>query len=66
MYVCICNAVTHDDITEAVQAGAGCVRTICTATRAASACGTCFHRVRDAAAEALMRCLDPQPLVGSP
>ena len=65
MYVCICNAVTNDDIHGAVHAGAGCVRTICDATKAARTCGTCFHRVREVATEALSRCLEPQLLVQS-
>lgn len=53
MYVCICNAVTEEDILDAVDAGASCVRSVCKATRAASNCGTCFQRVQGVAKNAL-------------
>jgi bacterioferritin-associated ferredoxin len=55
MYLCLCNAVTEDDVLDAVSGGAGCVRSICRATRAASTCGACFRSVQGFAAEAIRR-----------
>lgn len=56
MFVCICNAVTEDDILGAVDAGARCVRSACEATEAASNCGSCIDRVEDLVTTALSGC----------
>lgn len=56
MYVCICHAVTEDDILGAVDAGARCAHTIATATLAGSGCGSCLDRVEDLVEDALSGC----------
>jgi bacterioferritin-associated ferredoxin len=45
VFVCICNAVTEDDILGAVAAGARCTGSVCEATQAATNCGSCLERV---------------------
>lgn len=56
MFVCICNAVTEDDILGAVDAGARCVTSACEATEAASNCGSCLERVENLVTDALTGC----------
>ncbi len=56
MFVCICNAVTEDDILGAVAAGARCTRSACEATEAASNCGSCLERVENLVEGALSGC----------
>lgn len=64
MFVCICNAVTEDDILRAVDAGARCVRSACEATEAGSNCGSCLERVENLVEGALSGC--PRRLLGAP
>ena len=45
MYVCICEAVTEDDVTLAVLAGADTVDAVTAATDAGSCCGTCYPAI---------------------
>lgn len=56
MFVCICNAVTEEDILGAVDAGARCTRSACEATQAASNCGSCLDRVENLVEGALSAC----------
>jgi bacterioferritin-associated ferredoxin len=56
VFVCICNAVTEDDILGAVDAGARCTRSACEATDAASNCGSCLERVENLVEGALAGC----------
>ena len=56
MFVCICNAVTEDDILGAVDAGARCTASACEATLAASNCGSCLERVENLVEGALRGC----------
>ena len=64
MFVCICNAVTEDDILGAVDAGARCTRSACEATEAASNCGSCLERVENLVQGALSGC--PRRLAAAP
>ena len=64
MFVCICNAVTEEDILGAVDAGARCTRSACEATDAASNCGSCLDRVENLVEGALQGC--PRRLLGAP
>ncbi|GAB2476331.1 (2Fe-2S)-binding protein [Jatrophihabitans fulvus] len=58
MYVCICHAVTDDEIEDAVDAGADSVAAVGLSTRAGTTCGTCHDHIDDIVAE---RC-GPCPL----
>ena len=54
MYVCICNAVTDSDISNAVQAGVRNVKQLGQATGCSSTCGCC----REMATEILQQALE--------
>lgn len=56
MFVCICNAVTEDDILGAVDAGARCARSASEATLAGTNCGSCLERVENLVEGALSGC----------
>jgi bacterioferritin-associated ferredoxin len=45
VYVCICEAVTEDDVAVAVLAGADTVEAVTAATEAGSCCGTCHPAI---------------------
>ena len=47
MYVCICHAVTDEQIHSAVDAGADTLETVADATRAGTGCGTCHDHVEE-------------------
>ena len=47
MYVCICHAVTANDILTAFDAGARCAGSISKATRAGTGCGSCRPEVQE-------------------
>lgn len=64
MFVCICNAVTEEDILGAVDAGARCTSSACEATQAATNCGSCLERVENLVADALNGC--PRRLLSAP
>ena len=64
MFVCICNAVTEEDILGAVAAGARCTRSACEATEAATNCGSCLDRVENLVEDALAGC--PRRLLSTP
>jgi len=64
VFVCICNAVTEDDILGAVAAGARCTRSACEATEAGSNCGSCLERVENLVEGALSGC--PRRALGAP
>ncbi|HUR73885.1 MAG TPA: (2Fe-2S)-binding protein [Sporichthya sp.] len=64
MFVCICNAVTEDDILGAVNAGARCTRSACEATLAGSNCGSCLDRVENLVEGALSAC--PRRMLAAP
>lgn len=50
MYVCICNAVTEDDVRCCVGAGAGSTRQVKQACGWKPGCGTCARRLADTVA----------------
>lgn len=45
MFVCICHAVTEDELTSAIDDGAQTVAAVSTATDAGTSCGTCHDRI---------------------
>jgi bacterioferritin-associated ferredoxin len=45
MFVCICEAVTEDEVAMAVLAGAETVEAVTAATDAGSCCGTCHPAI---------------------
>jgi bacterioferritin-associated ferredoxin len=45
MYVCICNAVTEDDVRSCVAAGAGSAKAVRAAFGMQPGCGTCTRRL---------------------
>ncbi|MGH3390152.1 MAG: (2Fe-2S)-binding protein [Actinomadura sp.] len=45
MYVCICNAVTEDDVRSCVAAGAGSAKEVRAAFGMQPGCGTCTKRL---------------------
>lgn len=45
MYVCICYAVTEDEVAEHVAAGAADVEALGWACGAGTGCGSCEHRL---------------------
>lgn len=47
MFVCICHAVTDEQIHSAVDAGAGTLEQIGGLTRAGTSCGTCHDHVEE-------------------
>ena len=46
MFACICRAVTCDEVTTAIDSGAGTVRAVAKATGASTRCGTCRDRIK--------------------
>jgi bacterioferritin-associated ferredoxin len=53
MYVCICNAVTEDDVRGCVMAGACSTREVRSACGMQPGCGACTKRLRDLVGESL-------------
>ena len=47
MYVCICHAVTDDDVALAVDAGAASLAEVGCATRAGASCAACHDTIED-------------------
>lgn len=47
MYVCICNAVTEDDIRQAADAGCGSIAEMTMRTGAGANCGSCLELVAE-------------------
>lgn len=45
MYVCLCHAVTEDEVLDAVDAGAHSEAEVGAATFAGTGCGTCGERI---------------------
>ena len=45
MYVCICRAVTNDEVDAALASGANSLEAVTAATGAGSRCGTCHDRI---------------------
>ncbi|SHF53317.1 bacterioferritin-associated ferredoxin [Jatrophihabitans endophyticus] len=60
MYVCICHAVTDDEIETAVDAGATTVHDVSSATAAGGTCATCHDGIEEIIEQ---RC-GPCPLAG--
>lgn len=46
MFVCICHAVTSDEISAAIDGGAATLAAVAKATRACTSCGICRDRIR--------------------
>ena len=53
MYICVCNAVTEQDIHSAVDAGVCSMRQLRIATRCSSQCGRCAEAAKLTLSEAL-------------
>jgi bacterioferritin-associated ferredoxin len=47
MYVCLCHAVTEDEILDAVDMGAHTESAVAEVTHAGIGCGSCLQRVGD-------------------
>jgi bacterioferritin-associated ferredoxin len=47
MYVCLCHAVTEDEILEAVDCGAHSEAAVAEVTHAGTGCGSCLGRLGD-------------------
>jgi bacterioferritin-associated ferredoxin len=47
MYVCICHAVTEDDVEVAIDRGAHTIAEIGGMTSAGTNCGSCHDRIED-------------------
>jgi bacterioferritin-associated ferredoxin len=47
VYVCLCNAVTDDEVVEAVDAGATTVAAVGDSTRAGTCCTMCHDTIED-------------------
>lgn len=60
MFACICNAVTDDQVTAAIDAGATSVDAIGQATKAGTTCGCCQDHLEDLIFERCQNC----PLAG--
>ncbi|MEV7355221.1 (2Fe-2S)-binding protein [Kitasatospora sp. NPDC091276] len=46
MYVCMCHAVTEDQVKKAIDAGAGTPRQIARGCKAGTDCGSCVRRIQ--------------------
>lgn len=57
MYVCICNAVSEDEIYQAAQAGASSLEDLAAMTGCGTVCGCC----REVAAQTLSEVRPPVP-----
>jgi bacterioferritin-associated ferredoxin len=53
MYVCVCNAVTEDDVRGCVMAGACSTREVRSACGMQPGCGSCTKRIRALVSESL-------------
>ena len=61
MYVCICHAVTDNEVEDAVDAGAGCVESVGASTRAGRSCAMCHDTIEEIIDERCRVC----PLAGA-
>jgi len=46
MFACICRAVTSDEVSAAIEDGAGTLAAVAKVTGACTGCGTCRDRIR--------------------
>lgn len=51
MYVCICHAVTDDQVEAAIDAGADTVDAVTSETRAGASCAMCHDTIEDVISE---------------
>jgi bacterioferritin-associated ferredoxin len=51
VFACICQAVTCDQVTAAIDDGAATLKAVARATRACTSCGTCRERIVNMLAE---------------
>jgi bacterioferritin-associated ferredoxin len=56
VFACICNAVTDDQVTTAIDQGAETVESIGEATKAGTCCGGCRDHLEDLIAERCLTC----------
>jgi bacterioferritin-associated ferredoxin len=56
MFACICNAVTDDQVSAAIEQGATSVEAVGSATDAGTCCGSCQDHLEDLIAEACREC----------
>ena len=47
MYVCVCSAVTEDDIRRSAEAGAGCLRDLVDRLGICMGCGKCWRHAQE-------------------
>lgn len=51
MFACICRAVTSDEVSAAIEDGAGTLAAVAKVTGACTRCGTCRDRIRSMLSE---------------
>jgi bacterioferritin-associated ferredoxin len=51
MFACICRAVTSDEVSAAIEDGAGTLAAVAKVTGACTGCGTCRDRIRSMLSE---------------
>ena len=56
MFVCICHAVTEDELGSAIDDGARTVEAVSIATNAGTSCGTCHDRIDELIEERCRAC----------
>ena len=61
MFACICRAVTSDQVSAAIDDGAGTLAKVAKATRACTSCGMCRERIAGMLAEHKERTLQAAP-----
>jgi bacterioferritin-associated ferredoxin len=57
VFACICQAVTCDQVTAAIDDGAATLKAVAKATRACTSCGTCRDRIVNMLAERKPPCV---------
>ena len=65
MYVCICNAITDQQIREAARSGAGSLWALQKELGVSSNCGKCRHAAVDILREEVANCIDAEEPVSS-
>ncbi|MGH3216642.1 MAG: (2Fe-2S)-binding protein [Trebonia sp.] len=56
MFACICNAVSSEEVSAAIDDGAATVEAVSDATGACTGCGTCWDRIETMIGERSRRC----------
>ena len=64
MYVCVCHAVTEEDVRGHVASGAASAKAVRTACGMRPGCGACVKRIRALLAERAAECAADGPVAG--